>query len=185
MSSMDSFPEIEKRWFMHVGYLAQNWAAIETVLDNIVRQLHVHYDGQRIEPSPPQSFKRKRTFIRKVFAGHPALNEHSESLAELLETATRLAAIRHWALHSGWAETNMDDALLGRYKASDPLRWEQQRFSLEEIFQAAVESAKLAFVLTLFSQRAFSIKPPDEIDRLLDGLDTQIEAAVVRRDPTG
>jgi hypothetical protein len=174
---MDSFPETEKRWFMHVGYLAQNWAAVELMLDGIARQLHVHYGGEKLERSPPQPFTQKKKFLRRAFGAHPKLRRFSSELNTLLETATRLAEIRHWTLHAGWADTQADAALLRRYRREDPLRLEQQSFSLEEIYSAATECATLAFSLNLFAQEAFGLRTRVEIEQLLSDLSSQINSS--------
>lgn len=163
MTAMDTFPEDEKRWFMHIGYLAQNWAAVETTLDGIVRQLHVHHGGEKFEPTPPQAFNRKRTFIRKAFADNPNLAEFSGWLETLLDTATRLAEIRHWALHSGWVTEGETTATLGRYSKSEPLKWEQQKFTLDEIYAAGVDCAGLCLMLTWFGQVAFGLMTKEQL----------------------
>lgn len=159
---------------MHVGYLAQNWAAVETTLDGIVRQLHVHHGGEKFEPTPPQSFNRKRTFIRKAFAADPDLAEFSGWLETLLDTAARLADIRHWALHSGWVTEGSTTATLSRYSKSKPLRWEQQKFTLDEIYRAGEECAGLSVILTWFGQVAFGLMTKEQLVEHLRELSSQL-----------
>lgn len=185
MTAMDTFPEDEKRWFMHIGYLAQNWAGVETTLDGIVRQLHVHHGGTKFEPTLPQAFNRKRTFIRKAFANDPNLAEFSGWLESLLDTATRLADIRHWALHSGWVTEGADTATLNRYSRSDPLKWEQQKFTLDEIYNAGADCAGLTLMLTSFGQVAFGLITKEQLVEHLRKLSSQMGAPLAFDDPAG
>ncbi|MES0108361.1 hypothetical protein [Mesorhizobium sp. M0013] len=183
MTGMDTFPEDDKRWFMHIGYLAQNWAAVETTLDGIVRQLHVYYGGAKFEPSPPQAFNRKRTLIRKTFAEHPDLAGFSEGMAKFLDDATRLAEIRHWALHSGWVTEGAEDVTLNRYSRSEPLKWEQQKFTLDEIFAAGAECGGLSLSLTWFAQRAFGIMTEEQLIEFFRKLSSQLGTPFPDEDP--
>jgi hypothetical protein len=180
---MDAFPEGEKQWFMHIGYLAQNWAAVESELDGMARQLHVHYDGHLIVAEVPMAFIRKYKFIRKAFAAHPKLAEFSDRCQPLLEEAKRLAETRHWALHSGWVESDQKEALLRRYSKSDPLSFEDKRFSLDEIYQAAVDCGWLTMNLSFFGQVAFGLKSQEEVDELISGLINKITPTIPSGDP--
>jgi len=181
---MDAFPEDEKRWFMHIGYLAQNWAGVETTLDGIVRQLHVHHGGHKFEPTPPQAFKRKRTFIRKAFADRPELAEHKGWLETLLDTATRLAEIRHWALHSGWVTEGAENVTLNRYSKDDPLKWEHHKLTLDELYAAGEECAGLMLRLTWFGQVAFGIMTKEQLIENLSELSSEIGAPLPSDDPS-
>lgn len=185
MSDMDKFPETEKRWFMHVGYLAQNWAGVETMLDGHVRHIHVHYDGAKIEQEPPQSFNRKRTYLRKAFARHPKLKEHAEAANSLLDEATRLAEIRNWTLHSGWSKMDPDNALLGRYSRSERMLWEQQEFTIDDIYKAAADSVSLAFALSFFGQFAFGLQTQEQIEQVLREITGKLGAPFPGDDPAG
>ncbi|PBC02520.1 hypothetical protein CK220_20645 [Mesorhizobium sp. WSM3860] len=168
---------------MHIGYLAQNWAGVETTLDGIVRQLHVHYGGQKFELTPPQAFKRKRTFIRKAFADRPELAEHTGWLETLLATATRLAEIRHWALHGGWVAEGSTTVTLNRYSKDDPLKWEQQKFTLDELYAAGEECAGLVLMLTWFGQVAFGIMTKEQLIESLGELGSKIGVPLPSDDP--
>ncbi|MBZ9854296.1 hypothetical protein LB566_10810 [Mesorhizobium sp. CA13] len=183
MTAMDTFPENDKRWFMHIGYLAQNWAAVETTLDGIVRQLHVHYDGEKFEPTLPQAFNRKRTFVRKAFAEHPDLAQFSGWLETLLETATRLSEVRNWALHSGWVTEGATSATLNRYSRNNPLKWENQKFTLEQMYAAGEDCAGLMLMLTWFGQRAFGAMTEEQLVEALHQLSSQLGASIPSDDP--
>lgn len=185
MTGMDALPEVEKRWFMHVGYLAQNWAGVEVILDGIVRQAYVHYEGHKLEPSPPVAFNRKRTFLRKAFAAHPKLAPYSTGLEGMLDTASKLADIRNWTMHSGWADTQPHNALLARYQRSNPLQWEEQTFSLDEIFDAAVECGTLMLALTFFAEIAFGLKTKEEQEQFFRELAGQLGIPLPSDDPAG
>lgn len=184
MSDMDAFPEDEKRWFMHIGYLAQNWAAVEGALDGMTRQLHVHYDGHLIATEVPLAFSRKYKFIRKAFASHPKLINFSDRCQLLLDEAKRLADIRHWALHSGWVESDQNDALLRRYSKNEPLTLEDKRFSLDDIYQAAAGCGWLTINLTFFGQLAFGLKSQEEVDQLITELISKITPTLPSGDPS-
>ncbi|WP_420408887.1 hypothetical protein [Hoeflea sp.] len=164
MSDMDKFPEDEKRWYMHVGYLAQNWAAVETTLDGIIRELHMKYDGHLVEPSPPHALNRKTKYVRKVFAAHPKLQPHSSGINSLLELTTRLAAVRHWTLHGGWVASDANSAMLKRFSRSEPMRLEGREFSIDEIFKAAKDCGSLTVSLSFFAQHAFGLITAKEIN---------------------
>ncbi|MER9496040.1 MULTISPECIES: hypothetical protein [unclassified Mesorhizobium] len=183
MTDMDTFPEDDRRWFMHIGYLAQNWAAVETTLDGIVRQIHTQYGGVRGELEPPQAFNRKRTYIRKAFAAHPALVGFSEGMEGLLDTATRLAEIRHWALHSGWAESDAATTMLRRYSRAEPLKLEERQFSIDDIYAAAVECASLMLTLSLFGRRAFGLMTQEQIEEFISKFAGQVGTPLPSDDP--
>ena len=168
---------------MHVGYLAQNWAAVETFLDDFVRQLHVHYGGLPDYPEPPQAFKRKRTYIRKAFAAHPDLAPYSSGLNDLLDTASRLAEVRHKALHSAWGEFDATVATLSSYSRSEPLVREWHKITIDEIFKAAVECAQLAFVLSFFGQRAFGKITGEQVEQALGELASKFVTTLPSDDP--
>lgn len=170
MSGMDTFPEDEKRWFMHVGYLAQNWAAVETILDGVIRELHTNYDGHLIEPSPPQALNRKIKYARKAFAAHPKLQPHSPEINLLLETATQLAGVRHWTLHSGWAASDANSALLRRFSRAEPMQLEAREFTIEEVFKAATDCGGLTLSLSFVTQRAFGLITAEQINEFFSKL---------------
>lgn len=167
MTDIENFPEDYKFNLMHLGYLAQNWATLEIILDGIVRHTYVYYEGDRFEPSPPQAFKRKQKYIRKIFSEHKDLVCFSTRMNDLLETAGKLAEIRHWALHSGWAESDSATSILSRYNRSDFLKWETKKFSNHELYAAAIECAKISIIISTISNLAFNLITNQQFDELI------------------
>jgi hypothetical protein len=183
MTGMDKFPDDEKRWFMHLGYLAHNWAALDHSLDGIVRQLHATFDGSKIESEPPQSFNRKRTYIRKAFAVHPNLAQFAEGMSEFLEEATRLSEIRHWALHSGRADSG-ETATLNRWRKAK-MEHEQREVSIQEIFDAALQCASLTLTLNLVIHFYFGFKTREEVEKLVGEITGKLGTPLPSDDPAG
>jgi hypothetical protein len=164
MTGMDTFPEDDKHWFMHLGYLAQTWAALEHSLDGIARQLHADYDAKKLEQLPI-SFNRKRDYIRRVFANHPNLVQFSETMNGLLDTATRHSEIRNWALHSGMVDSG-DFATFNRWRKAE-LKHERRELSPQELYDAAVGCASLTLTLGLVARYFFGLQTREEVQKLL------------------
>jgi len=164
MTDMDTFPEEEKRWYMHLGYLAQTWAALEHSLDGIARQLHAHYDADKTEQIPI-SFNRKRDYIRRVFGKHPNLIQFSESMNGFLETATRYSEIRNWALHSGIVDSG-DTAMFNRWRKKE-LKHEQRELSLQELYETAAGCGSLTLTLALVTKLFFGLQTREEVEKLV------------------
>ncbi len=166
VSGVDELPEEDKRWYMHVGFLAENWAGAEAMLDFIVATLHAKYDGDAIEASPPEALNRKIKFVRKVFSRHPDLIAHSGPMNELLEQATELAQIRHWALHGNRVDNSEKTATLSRLVKGDRKKLERVRISTEQLYHAAMDSGGLGIGLHLTSSIAFGRIKAEDLEDL-------------------
>ncbi|MEX6505642.1 hypothetical protein [Jiella sp. M17.18] len=164
MTQIDDFSEEDKRWLMHLGYLAQTWATLEHCLDGIVRQLNAGYDAHRVDPVPI-SFSSKRKYIRKIFRTHPALVQFSEGVDEILDSASRHSEIRNWALHSGMVG-NGDAAIFNRWQKAES-KHEQRSLSTEDVYAAATGCASLAMSLGILAPYFFGFQTVEQLDEIV------------------
>lgn len=183
---MDSFPEEDKRWYMRVGYLAENWAALELFLDMIVRTLYVKYGGDRVEPSVPQALNRKLRFARKMFLENKVLNERAPAMGETFDEIQRLADIRNWALHGNRVEADGDLLKLSRFvRGAAPGAMERITMSLDDIYEAACDCASLSVTLYFTGSLAFGLKTQEDVEQFLSKLARQLGTDFPSSDPAG
>ncbi len=182
MSPIDTLPEADKRWLMHIGYLAQTWAALEHSLDGIARQIHAHYDTEKVEPVPI-SFNRKRDYIRRMLARHPKLVEFSKGINEILDAATTHSEVRNWALHSGMAGID-DTVTFNRWRKAE-LAHEQRALSLQEVYEAASGCASLTLALGILGRYIFGFQSRQETEKLLGEVASKLRTPFPGNKPAG
>lgn len=83
-----------------IGYICQNWAMLEQVLDMCIAMIYHDIGGRaEINPEIPRSFKMKVRFLKHAFSRLEPIKKYKEEATEILREAKILSKARNDLVH--------------------------------------------------------------------------------------
>jgi hypothetical protein len=89
----------DETFFVAVGRLALAWGLIDSALAALVKIIHTHFGGQKIERDIPESLSRKIDYLRRSFSRTEALKPIAHMIRPTLTEISKASETRHDIIH--------------------------------------------------------------------------------------